>query len=190
MKRTIQALADQWLLTNSASDFTELYKELHPRLNIHLMKLLKDSDDRNEALCTTFENILLKKHQYNPKWAFNTWSYRIATNEALLQFRRKKNIAPLEDIQADQLEQCDDFNNDETKSQIYQLALKVILELPTDYKNVMSASMSGMSYEEIAEELEMPLNTIRTKLRRARQLVREGLIKINPKIEEEYKGYY
>jgi RNA polymerase sigma-70 factor (ECF subfamily) len=123
---------------------------------------------------------------YRAESKLSTWLVRITTNEALGRLRRKSaQIIPLEAAMTSHESEAQTALNDEPERSPEQSMMRVqmrkLLEaridlLPEAFRTVfMLRAIEEMSVEEIAEALEIPEATVRTRFFRARSLLRESL---------------
>lgn len=105
--------------------------------------------------------------------AVRSWLYRIATNLALNAVQRRKEYP------AEQLPESVTSSGPERETERGAMAahlLRAIEELPDDLKRPLVLREYGsLSYQEIAEELDLPLNTVRTRILRARRALRGAM---------------
>ena len=120
--------------------------------------------------------------QYVPNYAFSTWLFRIATNNCI-DFIRKKKLQtfsidkPYEDSEGDESNytlESKGLNPEQTfiKEQKIKHMRKVVDQLKPRYKNlVVLRYFNELSYEEITDELNLPLGTVKAQLFRAREFL-------------------
>ncbi len=139
-------------------------------------------DMAQEAMIRVFRAL----RDFKGQSAFSTWLYRIVMNVCLDELRKRKNerYVPLEStIQTDSgeihMEICSDM---ETPEVVYErieqgeLIKKAINELSDDYKSVIVLrDIQGFSYEEISEVLRCSLGTVKSRINRARTMLRNRL---------------
>jgi len=105
--------------------------------------------------------------------AVRSWLYRIATNLALNAVQRRKEYP------ADALPETPTTSGPERDTMREQLAEDLraaIDELPDDLRiPLVMREYGGLAYREIADDLEIPLNTIRTRILRARRSLRDAM---------------
>lgn len=196
-KGNLQEMGLAFYQTRKESDFTKLYYRMKPGISSYLRNLVTDREDREEVIATTFSKVWTKIHQYDPYWNFSTWVYRIARNEALLFFRSKKRTYSYEAMEEMGINMESKMENilpvyleDEctTTEQLHDLVVNQILELPTMYKDVLTLrEVEKKKYEEIAEELGWKLNTVRTRIHKARKLIRSEIEKKAPELLKHYQ---
>lgn len=193
---TLQEMGMQFFNTRTESDFSRVYTRLKPSISYYLRELIPNHDDRNEVIATTFAKVWSKIEQYDPYWNFSTWVYRIARNEALLFHRGRKRIYSYEAMeeQGINMEKKSPHHEDVYEQEenpidlLYAEAITAIDELPDIYKTVLTLrEIQKKKYEDIADELGWKHNTVRTRIRKARELVRQNLIQKNSDLIKRYQ---
>jgi RNA polymerase sigma-70 factor (ECF subfamily) len=193
---TLQEIGLSFYRSRQEKDFTKIYNRLYPSISYYLRELVPHHDDRSEVIATTFSKVWLKIEQYDPYWNFSTWVYRIARNEALLFYRGRKKTYSYEAMEEKGInleknlfyeERVFDHEEDVVDS-LYDRAIEAIHELPEIYKTVLILrEVQKKKYEDIAEELGWKHNTVRTRIRKARELVRGILVKSSPNMVKQYQ---
>lgn len=150
-------------------------------------------DLAQEALIRIFRSIAGFKEQSS----FSTWVYRITTNVCLDDIRKKKNrkvISLDEEIHVEDGEMkrqimSDDPLPDEVaeKEEMRHLVNDAINTLPEEQRLVISLrDIQGLTYDEIAEVLDCPSGTVKSRINRARQALKNVLLKKRELFNEEY----
>lgn len=194
---SLQQMALKFHESRSESDFTALYYRLKPGVSIYLREMVPSHSDREEIIATTFSKVWIKIHQYDPYWNFSTWVYRIARNEALLFFRSKRrtySYNAMEEMGINMESKLGNFTPEyceedlTTTEQLHDLVLNEINCLPEMYKEVLNLrEVEKKKYEDIAEELGWKLNTVRTRIHKARKLIRREIEKKAPLLLKNYQ---
>ncbi len=142
----------------------------------------RDADDATqEALLRVVRNI----DQFDGRSAFSTWAYRIATNTALDELR-KRNRRPILDAQVGFSNGDDDSRGRQPVDELAHLeveaiadrmAIKEVLEsLPQDFRlPVVMRDVGDLDYAEIAEALGIPIGTVKSRIARGRKILLEQL---------------
>jgi RNA polymerase sigma-70 factor (ECF subfamily) len=150
-------------------------------------------DMAQEALIRVFRSIANFKEQSS----FSTWVYRITTNVCLDEIRKKKNkkvISLDEEIRVEDGEMkrqimSDDIQPDEA-AELEELRTSVnnaINSLPEDQRLVITLrDIQGLSYEEISSVLDCPSGTVKSRINRARQALKNVLSTKRELFDEEY----
>ena len=129
----------------------------------------------------SFQKAFSQIETYNPEFKFSTWLYRIARNTAfdhLSKHDREKTNLPTTSIN-EELSELKELpamihnpEEDIINQQEYDKWLNNIEKLKEDYKLVAKMNLiDNFGYKEIADALEMPINTVKTKIRRAKAML-------------------
>lgn len=182
-----KALYDMELVERAKGGDQKAYAKLLSRYrNTIYFMLLKmvgskvDADDLTiEAFGKAFRNIEL----YSPKYAFSTWLFKIASNNSIDFLRRKRCKLVSIDQDPDDKEDgaprqisvsSDDPDPSESmiKSQTAEAVRAVVDKLKPRYKTLVELRyFKELSYEEIAQQLQIPLGTVKAQLFRSRKLL-------------------
>lgn len=157
-----------------ADRYRELVERYHVGLIIHCERLVKDRDDAEDIAQEAFIKAYQQLKKYDPERSrFSTWLYRIATNLAIDHLRKQRRRVRVDDIESVAEATMPTHIQDEER----QAAIQAVIQLqPPEYRRAIEAYYwSGKSYQEIAEQEKVPLNTVRTWLRRAKLQLREEL---------------
>lgn len=146
----------------------------------YMLKRTENETDTDDIVIETFAKAFDKIATYNPEFGFNTWLITIAKNVHIDMLRKKKStlfleITDEEDSIANQV--LDDTPTVEdtiiTEQNLSKL-LQQIKQLKPAYQEVIQLRyFQEMSYQEMAEQLNEPLNNIKIKLLRAKKLLAE-----------------
>lgn len=115
-----------------------------------------------------------KLPSYQPKASFRSWVYRIATNAVLDELRRQKETINVDGLQvADPAQSIEERLIDRQEVERVQAA---ILDLPEASRAVLVLrEFEGLSYQEIADALDIPKGTVMSRLNYARKSMRSAL---------------
>jgi RNA polymerase sigma-70 factor (ECF subfamily) len=133
------------------------------------LRMLDNAQDAEDVTQTVFLNAFLKLRTYDPRFRFFSWVYRMAVNESLNVLKRRKRIVPLEDepeIPAPGAAP-DRATDDQDRVGRALMRLK-----PDDRAVVVLKHFVFFSYEEIADVLEIPVKTVKSRLFTARERLR------------------
>jgi len=183
------------------------FRILHDRIKPGLSKYVREKyscecyQTRESVLLNTFKNIWEKINQYDTYYAFSTWAYRIARNEALLSKRYGARNYSLDGMQEmginmtakhSGLVSTPDYEffeptMEESMDSLYKLVLEEIGNLQGVYNIVLTSSLIKKQKEtEIAAETGWPLNTFKTRKRKAKQLVLKAISEKHPMLMKKY----
>lgn len=163
--------------TEDKTVFTELYKYFAPRVKSFQLKLGCDETTAEEIAQETMVTLWRKRDQFDPeKASVSTWIFRISRNLRIDHLRKHKQVI----LNLDALPEQADKDSDpakhlecNTRQQIVQQALA---ELPADQSNVLKMSFfQGKSHGNIAQELNLPLGTVKSRIRLATERIRNSI---------------
>ena len=162
------------------------YAELMDRYQsaiFHLVnRMVFSEDDAEDLTIETFTKAFKRLHQYTPAFAFSTWLFKIASNHTI-DFIRKKRINALSldrgftNPEGDQMEisvKDDGLDPMEAlqKQERIERMREVVSQLKDRYRRLVELRyFEEKSYEEISEELGLPLGTVKAQLFRARDMM-------------------
>lgn len=136
-------------------------------------RILGNPDDAADATQVVFMKAFEHLGQYDPKYKFFSWIYRIAINESINQLKRGRKQQPLDDTEAT------DTRGPEATVQAGDLSREIqdgLMGLKEDYRTVVVLRhFSDFSYRQIGEILQIPEKTVKSRLYSARQLMKEAL---------------
>jgi len=174
---------DHWVVLAVKGDekaYSELTQKYQKPLYFHVCKMIRNSDFAEDLVQDIFLKAFKSLKNYKNDYAFSTWLYRIATNHTI-DYLRKKKLETLS-IHADdsddthatiQLADEDSFTDEpmirrERKNKVHE----AIGQLPEKYREViLKRHIEEKSYQEIAEEMDIPLGTVKAHIFRARELL-------------------
>jgi RNA polymerase sigma-70 factor (ECF subfamily) len=168
--------------------YAELMDRYRDSIYFTMLKMVKNTDDADDLTIEAFGKAFNRLEQYSPSFAFSTWLFKIASNNSI-DFIRKKRIQVTsmdsgfsnsdgESIQIDA--RSTGLNPEETIIQgqrIDHMRLLVSKLKPKYRELVEKRYFEEMSYEEIAEEMNLPLGTVKAQLFRARDFLASMLDK-------------
>lgn len=165
--------------------FTTLMARYRDSIFYMILKMVHNRDDADDLTIEAFGKAFHNLARYTPDFAFSTWLFKIALNNAI-DFIRKKRLDTLSlDDEGDEQTQNISFtvktsNPDPEehfiKEQRAELVRTIIQELNPKYRNLLGLRyFDELSYEEIAVKLNIPLGTVKAQLFRAKILLQEIL---------------
>lgn len=162
--------------------YAELMSRYKDSIYFMLLKMVNNRDDADDLTIEAFGKAFKNIKQYTPDYAFSTWLFKIATNNCIDFIRKKKKQTLsidkgietddggelLIDIKSDRL----DPEENMMKKQKVMMMRDVVEKLKPRYKNLVELRyFQELSYEEIAEQLNLPLGTVKAQLFRAREFL-------------------
>lgn len=159
--------------------FTQLYERYKEKLYAYCFRLLRNEQDAEDAVHETFLKLSVGLDSLRHPAAFRTWLYRVARNEALMILRRSRGTT---NVDPDTL--SDDANPLQilADKDIVHLVQHALGELNIAYRDVlMLREYEGMSYAEIAEVTGSTLDSVKSRIFKARKTMTE-------KLHSQFKG--
>lgn len=162
--------------------FAELMGFYRDTIYFMMLKMVNDPDDAEDLTIEAFGKAFNRLGQYTPHFAFSTWLFKIASNNCIDFIRRRKMQTfsidqPLDDEDGSDLTftlESGTLNpeNKFIKKQKIEMMRVVVEKLKPRYKNlIVLRYFKEYSYEEIAQEMDLPLGTVKAQLFRAREFL-------------------
>lgn len=164
------------------SAFAELMERYRESVYYMLLKMIKNTDDADDLTIEAFGKAFNRIQQYSPTYAFSTWLFKIASNNCI-DFIRKKRVYLTsldhsytnKDGESVSIE-FDSGHPDPEEVYIKQQKVKtmrdVVDKLKPRYKDlIVKRYFEELTYDEIAEEMDLPLGTVKAQLFRAREFL-------------------
>jgi RNA polymerase sigma factor (sigma-70 family) len=181
---------DDFKLVQSAIDGNEkAYSTLLSRYRnsvFHAMyKMVNNRDDADDLTIEAFGKAFRKLPTYAPNYAFSTWLFKIAINNCIDHIRKKRLLTlsmddTIMDSDREYSHNIRDYQPDPEQMMMHEQKLSHVRYL-VDKMNVKYRTMielryyEELSYEEIAQELGLPLGTVKAQLFRAKEILSQQL---------------
>ena len=177
--------------------FGMLVEKYQRRLNRLLSRMVRDQSEIEDIVQDSFIKAYRAINNFRGDSAFYTWLYRIGINTAknhLVKLgKRPKAMNEVDIEEIENFEDAPDLRNHETpestmmSSEIVASVNQTIAALPNELREAISLrEMEGLSYEEIADLMNCPIGTVRSRIFRAREVIAE---KLKPLIETTNKRW-
>lgn len=158
------------------AELMDMYRE---SIYFMMLKMVRSEDDAEDLTIEAFGKAFNRLHQYSPSFAFSTWLFKIASNNAIDHIRKKRvkltsmdSVYTNDDGESVNLDvRADDKNPAEETmhSEKVELMREIVKKLKPRYRDLIEKRyFLELSYEEIAEEMNLPLGTVKAQLFRAR----------------------
>ena len=177
--------------------FGILVEKYHKKLTRLLARMVRDQSEIEDIVQDSFIKAYRAINNFRGDSAFYTWLYRIGINTAKNHLvslgRRPKAMNDVEIEDVENFEDGQELRNLETPEnsmmtkEIVTTVNDTIESLPDELKEAISLrEMDGLSYEEIAELMQCPIGTVRSRIFRAREAIAD---KLKPLIETSNKRW-
>lgn len=162
--------------------YAELMDRYRDSIYFMLLKMVNNRDDAEDLTIEAFGKAFNRLKQYTPNYAFSTWLFKIASNNCIDFIRKKKkNVLSIDnkfesdegdsmtiDLKSSMLDPEEKI----IKKQKIKLMREVVEKLKPRYRELIELRyFKEYSYEEIAEQLDIPLGTVKAQLFRAREFL-------------------
>ena len=144
-------------------------------------RYIRDSFEVHDVVQEAFIKAYRALPNFRGESAFYTWMYRIAINTAKNHLVAKNRRPPSSDVDVDEaefysgsesLKDMDTPENNLFRDELQEVINNAIRELPEDLRTAVTLrEMEGLSYEEIAEVMDCPVGTVRSRIFRAREAI-------------------
>lgn len=160
--------------------FADLMERYREAIYFMLLKMVNNPVDAEDLTIEAFGKAFKSIEQYTPTFAFSTWLFKIATNNCIDFIRKKRGTTISLDQNEDESEGANytvpesspDPEENMIKQQKNILMRDIVTRLKPRYRHLVELRyFKEYSYDEIAEEMDLPLGTVKAQLFRARELL-------------------
>ena len=162
--------------------YAELMSRYKDSIYFMLLKMVNNRDDADDLTIEAFGKAFKNIKQYTPDYAFSTWLFKIATNNCIdfIRKKRKQTLSIDKGIETDDGGELTvdirsthpDPEEHLMKKQKVLMMRDVVERLKPRYRKLVELRyFQERSYEEIADELNLPLGTVKAQLFRAREFL-------------------
>jgi len=169
---------------NDTTAFSVLVDRYKVRLFNLIYRMLRNREEAEDILQETFLRVFKEKERYDPTYSFSTWIYTITLNLCRNELKRKKKFKffGIDLVGNDRRYAVEGVGNKNCLSSTLERA---IASLPVKYRTVfLLREVNQLSYEEMSQSLGIPLGTVKSRVNRARLMLRKEL---KPKLKEQYE---
>ncbi len=164
--------------------FNALVNRYKNRLHNVLVRMLDSQETAEDILQETFLRVHQHRNSFDFRFAVSTWIYTIALNLARNELRRRKRVQFLDILDYSNKLKAPEEKVDNSPKFMAVLD-KAVAKLPQKYRQAfILRDIDQLSYEEIAQILSVPLGTVKSRVNRARDMLRSML---KPNMEELYE---
>jgi RNA polymerase sigma-70 factor (ECF subfamily) len=169
-------------LRGDTESFAVLVRKYQDRLHNVVFRVVGNAEDARDLVQDVFVQAYRSLDRFHGDSAFFTWLYRIAVNAAISHKRRERVMVSYEAARdatgfepAEDTSQTDPSGPLEQDDRVRQVRA-ALDSLPADYRAVLVLKeIDGQKYEAIAQILNCPIGTVRSRLHRARMELRDRL---------------
>ena len=174
----------QQICIGNQQAFTDLYERYKDRLYYYFYRMLGNSEElANDFLQEVFLRIIEKPEQFNPAYPFTTWIFSVAHNLCKNEYRRRDIRKQTNTLNAD-LAIEDSVTETISKEKLVERIFDFIEELNQEQRSVFLLHYrEGFALKEIAQMLEIPLGTVKSRLYYTRKYLASQFEHLKDEIE-------
>ena len=153
--------------------FEVFFREHYPRYCYHANLIVEDKDMAEDVVQEAFAGLWEKWDEFDDESSAKAWLYTVVWHKALNQLRHEKvKLKSRPYLASDEVDDRD-YLNDLIKAELFGQIHQAIESLPEGCRNIFKLSyFEGLKNQEIADALQLSVNTIKTQKARALQLLR------------------
>ncbi len=186
----VVSLSDEDLMARVAEDderaFTELVSRFRGRVSNLISRVLNDRESSDDLAQEVFVRVFVHRRNYRLGSKFSTWVFTIAANLAKNEIRRRVrrrnwfSLDALTEVFSDSIIQLADPTEGREqvmeREQLQGTVGQAIATVPEKYRlALVLRDIEGLSYEEISDVLGVPGGTVRSRINRARSMLKRKL---------------
>ncbi|HMS52234.1 MAG TPA: RNA polymerase sigma factor [Chitinophagales bacterium] len=160
------------------ANFPQQVVNLSGSLKPFAFNLTKDMDEAKDLLQETIYRALVNQEKYAEGTNLKAWLFTIMKNIFINTYRKKSKQRVIVDT-TDNLYFINSFStvipNSAEKSLMYEDAMDAIAKLSADYRVPFMMHYNGFKYQEIADDLQLPLGTVKSRIFFARKALKDRL---------------
>jgi len=161
--------------------FNQIVDKYKDRLMNVIFRMVQGTEEAEDIVQETFLRVYQHRDSFDFRHCFSTWLYTIALNLARNELRKRKRFKFFDifDMQGKEGEIAVEM---ELPSNLPQVLEKALESLPEKYKTAfVLRDIQELPYEEVAQIMNIPLGTVKSRVNRARAILRD---KLKPRMEE------
>ncbi len=176
-------------LSGNQLAYSELLDRYRDTIYFMLLKMVKNKNDAEDLTIEAFGKAFKRLDQYTSDYAFSTWLFRIASNNCIDFLRKKRTVTVSihNESEGNEYDNSIDIEDSELnpeedliKSQNHEQLNNIVKTLKPRYRELIELRyFKEFAYEEIAQDMDLPLGTVKAQLFRARELLSNILNKKN-----------
>ncbi len=173
------------VLAGEVDLYTEIVSRYQGRLVNYLYRLLRNLDDAHDLAQEVFLKVYRALDRFDPSYRFSTWLFRVGQNAAIDHIRKRRlKVVSMQRPDKEsggerewEFPSPDPTPYGDARNVERGIAIQeAVADLPWEYRELIVLRHFGeLSYEEIATLKEMPLGTVKNKLFRGRQMLKQKL---------------
>jgi len=160
----------------STLEFNQALMDLETNLVSFALTFTKNLDDAKDLTQETFLKAIRYRKYYTPKTNFKAWTFTIMKNIFINQYRRKVKSKTIFDHTKDSFLINNNSSSEKPNNIFYKKEIEnYIQKLDNEYKIPFNLHMEGFKYKEIADKLNIPIGTVKSRIFIARKKLMKSL---------------
>lgn len=165
---------------NDADAFCDLIGMYERKIYNIAFKFMRNEHDAQDAAQDSIVKIYTNIRKFSFQSTFSTWMYRVTANTCLDALRKKKANAQIEDYENITVSDMGNPDADTINRELGDTIKQAIQLLPEKYiPIIVLKDIEGLKYEEIADVLQISIGTVKSRISRAREKLRDILLTKN-----------
>ena len=162
-------------LNNNSNEFKEIFNQLFPSIALLASRILNNNEEGKDIAQNIFIKIWDSKNSFENLNALRAYLYLMTKNSCIDYIRKSKNINLVELDTNENIETEKQILNEILREETYFLLRNSIKELSKQTQKIVELTLNGNSNQEIADELNITINTVKTLKYRAYKQLRKKL---------------
>lgn len=180
-------------LNGDESAYAKLMEMYRESIYFMMLKMVRKEDDADDLTIEAFGKAFNRLHQYSPSYAFSTWLFKIASNNCIDFIRKKRiKVTSMDSAYTNNNGENVSIDVESTERDPEEVAIhlekvktmrEIVKTLKPRYRDLIEKRyFQELSYEEIAQEMDLPLGTVKAQLFRARAFLADLMKKTKESI--------
>lgn len=180
-------------LNGDQSAYASLMTMYRESIYFMMLKMVRKEDDADDLTIEAFGKAFNRLHQYSPSYAFSTWLFKIASNNCIDFIRKKRiKVTSMDSAYTNSDGESVSIDIESSEKDPEEVAIhlekvktmrEIVRTLKPRYRDLIEKRyFQELSYEEIAQDMDLPLGTVKAQLFRARAFLADLMEKTKDSI--------
>jgi RNA polymerase sigma-70 factor (ECF subfamily) len=162
--------------SNDPAAFASLFRKYYEQLFYFALRFLKDSQTAENIVQDVFVKLWEKREEWHVQSSVKAYLYTAVKNRSLNYIKREKSMVSVEEVSVNQMDEIPSPEESLIENEIMEAVQGAIEKLPQQCRCVYQMKRyDGMTYSEIAEILNVSINTVKTQMKRALKSLHKNL---------------
>lgn len=168
------------VLTGDLHDFEQLIIRYQDKLISYAQTIVGDYPQAQDVVQQSFIKVYRNLRNYNPKYKFSSWIYRIVHNQAVNSIKKNRPVLSLDfaDWLAELIPGSINLEKEAVTEETKRMVKHCLNALPLKYKDVLILYyLQDTKYKDISHILKIPINTVGVRIKRGKKLLKNICLK-------------